>query len=37
MKAKTNGQSEDKEALKGVVLTAILQVIAMLIFYIINT
>ena len=37
MKAKKNKQGEDKEAVKGIVLTVVLEVIAMLIFYIINT
>ena len=37
MEAKNNGQSEDKEAFKGITLTVILEVIAMLIFYFINT
>jgi hypothetical protein len=36
MKVKNNGQSEEKEAFKGIVLTVILEVIAMLIFYVIN-
>ncbi len=37
MKAKTREQTEEKEAFKGIVLTVILQVIAMLVFYLINT
>lgn len=37
MKAKNNRKSEDKEAFKGIVLATILQVVAMLIFHVINT
>ncbi|MEP6951684.1 MAG: hypothetical protein ABI863_20495 [Ginsengibacter sp.] len=31
-----NKQSEEKEAFKGIVLTVILEVVAMLVFYVIN-